>query len=173
MVNLNVWHLSAPVRCDSVEMAVRHSSQSSLRCRGGQRVARGWPLPLSLYPWRSVRYVCDMYSRLHFLQQVPSTWTGNESSEQFVGGQKILRHSTTPFWKKIFNIKKKKKSSNHVGKMSKTQLFSGNMSLHRRVDNRLLSSKVQHILIIYAYLKKEINGWHSICNYYRLTLPPS
>lgn len=41
------------------------------------------------------------YSRLHFLQQVPSTCTGNESSEQFAGGQKILRHSTTPFWKKI------------------------------------------------------------------------
>lgn len=44
--------------------------------------------------------VCSWYLRLHFLQQVPSTCTGNESSEQFAGGQKILRHSTTPFCKK-------------------------------------------------------------------------
>lgn len=45
--------------------------------------------------------VCSWYLRLHFLQQVPSTCTGSESSEQFAGGQKILRHSTTPFCKKM------------------------------------------------------------------------
>lgn len=45
--------------------------------------------------------VCCWYLRLHFLQQVPSTCTGSESSEQFAGGQKILRHSTTPFCIKI------------------------------------------------------------------------
>lgn len=46
------------------------------------------------------------YSRLHVLQQVPSTWTGSMSSEQFAGGQKILRHSTTPFWNKMVDFNK-------------------------------------------------------------------
>lgn len=47
---------------------------------------------------------CCRYLRLHFLQQVPSTCTGSESSEQFAGGQKILRHSTTPFCEEIIVI---------------------------------------------------------------------
>lgn len=44
---------------------------------------------------------CRRYLRLHFLQQVPSTCTGSKSSEQLAGGQKILRHSTTPFCQEI------------------------------------------------------------------------
>lgn len=53
------------------------------------------------YRFSGGKFFCCRYLRLHFLQQVPSTCTGSESSEQLVGGQKILRHSTTPFCKKI------------------------------------------------------------------------
>lgn len=58
--------------------------------------------PLSWPGWEA--FLSSRHLRLHFLQQVPSVCTGRESSEQFAGGQKILRHSTTPFCQK----KKKK-----------------------------------------------------------------
>lgn len=54
------------------------------------------PPPAPSQRWR--------YLRLHFLQQVPSTCTGSESSEQLAGGQKILRHSTTPFCQEIYML---------------------------------------------------------------------
>lgn len=63
---------------------------------GGQMIKGGF------HRFTCENSLCRRYLRLHFLQQVPSTCTGSESSEQLAGGQKILRHSTTPFWKKLF-----------------------------------------------------------------------
>lgn len=65
---------------------------------GGQMIKGGF------HRFTCENSLCRRYLRLHFLQQVPSTCTGSESSEQLAGGQKILRHSTTPFWKKMIDL---------------------------------------------------------------------
>lgn len=65
---------------------------------GGQMIKGGF------HRFTCENSLCRRYLRLHFLQQVPSTCTGSESSEQLAGGQKILRHSTTPFWKKMIYL---------------------------------------------------------------------